>query len=39
VPVLEVDGRTVGGAEAGPVTRRLTELFRERTRTGGTPVV
>jgi branched-chain amino acid aminotransferase len=38
VPVLEVDGRPIGGGEAGPLTRRLTELFRERTRTGGTPV-
>ena len=34
-PVVEVDGRTVGDGGAGPVTRRLTELFREAVRTGG----
>ncbi len=30
VPVVDVDGRAIGdGASAGPVTRRLTELFRD----------
>jgi branched-chain amino acid aminotransferase len=38
-PVLAVDGRTVGAGVAGPVTRRLTGLFRERVAVEGTPVV
>ncbi len=37
-PVLEVDGRSIGGGEPGPVTRRLQELFRLRTRTEGEPL-
>jgi branched-chain amino acid aminotransferase group I len=37
-PVLEVDGRRIGQSEAGPVTRRLQELFAERTRREGTPL-
>ena len=27
-PVLQVDGRTIGDGQPGPVTRRLRELFR-----------
>ena len=38
VPVFEVDGRRIGSGAAGPVTRRLTELFRALTATEGTPV-
>ena len=39
-PVREIDGRPIGGgAVPGPVTRRLSELFRELTRTQGVPVV
>jgi len=38
-PVVRVDGRTIGSGTSGPMTRRLTELFRERTRTEGTQVV
>jgi branched-chain amino acid aminotransferase len=38
-PVVRVDGRTIGGGAAGPVTRRLTELFRDLTRREGTRVV
>jgi branched-chain amino acid aminotransferase len=38
-PVVRVDGRTIGGGAAGPVTRRLTELFRDLTRREGTCVV
>ncbi len=30
-PVLEIDGRVVGAGGIGPVTRRLRELYRERT--------
>lgn len=39
VPVVEVDGRAVGGGETGPITRRLGELFAERTRDEGERVV
>jgi branched-chain amino acid aminotransferase len=38
-PVVRVDGRTIGSGSGGPVMKRLTELFRERTRTEGTLVV
>jgi branched-chain amino acid aminotransferase len=38
-PVIEVDGRRIGTGTAGVVTRRLGELFRERTEREGTPVV
>jgi branched-chain amino acid aminotransferase len=39
VPVLAVDGRTIGtGAGAGPVTQRLTELFRDLTGREGTRI-
>lgn len=38
-PVVRVDGRQIGDGSASPVTRRLTELFRERTRMEGTQVV
>jgi branched-chain amino acid aminotransferase len=38
-PVVKVDGRTIGSGAAGPVTRRLTELFRDLTQREGTRVV
>jgi branched-chain amino acid aminotransferase len=38
-PVVRMDGRTIGGGVPGPVTRRLTELFRQRTACDGTQVV
>jgi len=38
-PVVQVDGRKIGSGASGPMTRRLTELFRERTRTEGVRVV
>src|SRR5947209_3864960 len=38
VPVLRVDGRTIGDGTAGPVTKRLTALFAALTATTGTPV-
>jgi branched-chain amino acid aminotransferase len=38
VPVLRVDGRTIGDGTAGPVTKRLTALFADLTATTGTPV-
>jgi branched-chain amino acid aminotransferase group I len=37
-PVLEVDGRRIGAGEPGPITRRLQELFAERTKREGTPL-
>ena len=37
--VVKVDGRTIGDGRPGPMTRRLTELFRERTRQEGTCVI
>lgn len=38
VPVVRVDGRTIGSGTPGPMTRRLADLFRELTRAEGTPV-
>lgn len=39
VPVHEVDGRTIADGAGGPVTARLTELFRALTAVEGTVVV
>jgi branched-chain amino acid aminotransferase len=40
VPVRSMDGRTVGGGDLpGPVTRRLSELYAQLTRTEGVSVV
>jgi branched-chain amino acid aminotransferase len=38
VPVLRVDGRTIGDGTLGPVTKRLTALFADLTATTGTPI-
>jgi len=38
-PIVEVDGRTIGDGGEGPVTRRLSELYRAATAAGGTRVV
>jgi branched-chain amino acid aminotransferase len=38
VPVVKVDGRTIGAGTRGAVTDRLTMLFRELTEREGTPV-
>jgi branched-chain amino acid aminotransferase len=38
VPVVKVDGRTIGNGSAGGVTERLARLFRELTIREGTPV-
>lgn len=35
VPVVKLDGREIGDGRPGPVTRRVAEAFRERTRTEG----
>jgi branched-chain amino acid aminotransferase len=37
--VTWVDGRTIGDGNIGPMTRRLSALYAERTATGGTRVV
>lgn len=33
--VTELDGRSIGDGRPGPMTQRLSELYREETRTGG----
>jgi branched-chain amino acid aminotransferase len=38
-PVTRVDGRVIGDGQPGPVTRRLSEWFRELTAREGTVVV
>jgi branched-chain amino acid aminotransferase len=38
-PVVKVDGRTIGGGQAGPLTRRLSQLFAELTRSEGSAVL
>ncbi len=38
-PVTHVDGRAIGVSPPGPMTRRLSELFRTLTETEGEPVV
>ena len=38
VPVLAVDGRTIGDGQPGPVTKHLTTQFAALTATTGTPV-
>ena len=35
VAVTTLDGRTIGSGEPGPMTRRLSELYAEETRTSG----
>lgn len=37
--VVEVDGRTIGGGEPGPMTRRLSELYAQLTASEGVQVV
>ena len=37
--VVRIDGRTIGDGEVGPLTRRLSELYRERTSAEGEPLV
>lgn len=37
-PVLEIDGRTIGTGEVGPVTKRIQQLFRARTEKEGEPL-
>ncbi|MGZ4967504.1 MAG: aminotransferase class IV [Chthoniobacterales bacterium] len=37
--VVKVDGRTIGNGQVGPMTKRLSELFVQRTATDGVAVV
>jgi branched-chain amino acid aminotransferase len=37
--VIKIDGRSIGNSQFGPTTRRLSELFAERTRREGVAVV
>jgi len=38
VPVIRLDGHPIGSGSAGPVTRRLSDLYRELTANSGEPV-
>ncbi|MCY4159380.1 MAG: aminotransferase class IV [Bacteroidetes bacterium] len=37
-PVLEVDGRMIGGGKPGPLTLKLRDAYWERTKSEGTPL-
>ena len=37
-PVLEVDGRVIGAGAAGPLTRRMQAIYRQRTEQEGEPL-
>ena len=37
-PVVEIDGRKIGDGTTGPLTRRLTDLFRRLTESEGVPI-
>jgi branched-chain amino acid aminotransferase len=37
--VVRIDGRVIGTGAPGPMTARLTALFRQRTASGGTRIV
>jgi len=39
VAVTKVDGRTIGDGEPGPVTRRLSDLYRQETARYGYPIL
>lgn len=38
-PVVDLDGRQIGAGRAGEMTLRISELFRERTRVEGYPIL
>lgn len=38
VPVVDVDGRIIGGGKPGDMTKRLLERFRDLTASEGTPI-
>ena len=37
IPVIEIDGRTIGDGHPGPIFQRLLGIFRERTQVDGVP--
>lgn len=38
IPVVQIDGRTIGSGSPGPITRQLMESFLKLTQTEGTPI-
>src|SRR2546430_17232215 len=38
IPVVKVDGRSIGNGKPGPITARIIARFREMTRETGTPI-
>lgn len=38
VPVIEIDGRVIGSGATGPVTLRISKLYRKLTETEGEPI-
>ena len=38
IPVVKVDGRTIADGKPGPVTKRITEAFKELIKTEGTEI-
>jgi branched-chain amino acid aminotransferase len=38
IPMVKVDGRTIGDGKPGPITKRTIERFRQLTRESGTPI-
>lgn len=38
VPVVSVDGRTIGTGGIGPITRKIVETYAQRVRATGTPI-
>jgi branched-chain amino acid aminotransferase len=38
IPAVELDRRLIGSGQAGPVTLKLISMFRELTRSSGTPI-
>jgi len=38
IPVVKIDGRTVGAGEPGPVTKSLVQKYRELTQLSGEPI-
>jgi branched-chain amino acid aminotransferase len=38
IPMVKVDGRTIGDGKPGPITKRTIERFRELTRESGTQI-
>jgi hypothetical protein len=38
-PVIEVDGRSIGDGEIGPLSQHIGRLFQEKVKTAGDPVL